>query len=1275
MTKTVELVFKIVDQAQATLKQIQAELRGVDSTAKTVDRDYSKNAVAGLKKWQTALDQTKEKYKDLEAAAQSLSDISGKIFMAGAAALAAAFFPIKEAATFERSMSHVKAIMADVSDNEFKRMTELALELGRTTRYTASEAADAFVLLAQAGFTATEAMQALPGVLELAQAGSLELAQAADIAVGVLTGMGLKVAELGRVNDVLAVAAAKSNASVAQLGEAMQVAGPAAKGSGVAMEEVVAVLEALHNAGIKGSEAGNNVKRMLIALQDPSKEAAETLERLNIQVRDQDGNFRGLIPVIEDLGAAQLNLSDASSLFGLYTAAASVAVAGQASKLQMLKGQLIDSRGAAAQMAIVMEKNLKGALIELEGAVESLFMAMAIPLLSALADVALMITRVVQTAANLVAELGPVGPLLLGLVGGFGLFAVTAGGLGFILAKLMEGFVAWKTAAAVVGPVLMTVRAAVVATASSMLSWSGVISLVTGAVTALRLAFLAHPILLIATVLAGVVVWLSRTSSSWMEMVSAAQEARAQADGAVKTFGELEARLKGLTEGSEEFKQTSLAMKDGLLQTAKSNAALAVEARNAAASINEETGAVTDGGEALRNFKTEAARQQLKAMGQEIDAQAAKFEQLAKPSWLRVGGEAIKRFFLSWLPGIGTTTEHIKELNDTAEAANKEMQGFAKAQVAAFIELGRIDPSMSMKEFRTALGDLGGVAPEMQQAFVTAFAQIKIAAESSAQAGTEATKKSTAEQRVLLQRRVTEERAGLESLIDVYNRAAEASRADPASVELVRQRTQAYKDLQPAIASYMEALTKQTANEVVLAKRASEEKKSAVQIEVDFSLLTKEQGNLQMLALTLAASEEELAIKKRVADEVASVIGKESQQYQQVAAAVSVAAQKAADDRKQYAEYAEMMERQALVKFSEEVKKTYEQFYNNVKSAYDKALGEVKKYEDAVLETERKIADSKQQTSDTIRELGRKTLSDEEAWNDRRKEAAEKLAKAQSDFAALGAQATKEEFAGVLASLQEAQSLFVGLAQTVQKEVTDAAGGTKRETAKSIEDTTAVAKSGVAAVGELRERVLEQQRDAAKSGLQIATKQAEDLKAVLDKVAEKREVEIKVTDKGTVQQLQDELKAMIDSVPKEIRVKVTTFGEQSKAAGGLIYKASGGKLPGYGGGDRVRAVLEAGEFVVRKEAVRKYGVPVLNALNMMRLGLADSLHAQLGGVVLPKLEGPRIGYQTGGLVEGLKNMGRVELAVGGQAFPVIARQDVIAELKEALQREHLLRSS
>jgi len=186
---------------------------------------------------------------------------------------------IMTAANFQSGMNKVKAI-SGATGKDFEALEEQAKDLGATTKFSASEAADGMSFLAMAGFETNEIISAMPGMLDMAAASGLELADAADIASNIMSGFNMEASEAGRVADFLAKTAASANTDVHQLGSAMSYAAPLASELGISAEETAAAIGFMSDAGIQGTRAGTALRGGLTRLVKPSKEAQGVMNRL-----------------------------------------------------------------------------------------------------------------------------------------------------------------------------------------------------------------------------------------------------------------------------------------------------------------------------------------------------------------------------------------------------------------------------------------------------------------------------------------------------------------------------------------------------------------------------------------------------------------------------------------------------------------------------------------------------------------------------------------------------------------------------------------------------------------------------------------------------------------------------------------------------------------------------------------------------------------------------------------------------------------------------------
>ncbi|WP_017602212.1 phage tail tape measure protein [Nocardiopsis lucentensis] len=278
---------------------------------------------------------------------------------------------------FEAAMNGVRAVTG-ATGSDFADLEAQAKDLGSTTQFSATEAGQAMEFLGMAGFSTTQIMESLPATLDLAAAGSIDLARAADIASNVLTGFGLAAEDMGQVSDVMAEAAASSNTNILQLGNAFEQVGPIANSAGLSFEETTAALGLLANAGLQGEKGGTALRGALASLTAASDPAQAELDRLGITATKADGTMRPLVDIVRDFENAQLDMGTAVKIFGREAAPGFLAILDQGSDaLVEMTGNLGDAEGAAKEMADIRMEGLQGALKSAQSAVEGFFIAFA----------------------------------------------------------------------------------------------------------------------------------------------------------------------------------------------------------------------------------------------------------------------------------------------------------------------------------------------------------------------------------------------------------------------------------------------------------------------------------------------------------------------------------------------------------------------------------------------------------------------------------------------------------------------------------------------------------------------------------------------------------------------------------------------------------------------------------------------------------------------------------------------------------------------------------
>ncbi len=354
------------------------------------------------------------------------------------------------AAEFDDSMRQVQAT-SGATGAEFGALREQARQLGADTAFSATEAAEGMNYLAAAGFDANQVMAAMPGMLSLASAGSVELGEAASIASSILNGFGLEAEEAGRVADVLAKSAAATNAGVTDMGEAMSYVAPVAKSTGLSLEEVAAAVGVLSNAGIQGSMAGTSLRGIISGLLTPTDKAADVLDRLGITVKDSAGEMLPLNEIIAQFEKSGLTAADALTIFGDRAGPGMLALVQQGSSgLVDLTAELKNSEGAATAMANTMESGPGGAFRTLEGSMEDLAITFGdalipaiLPFIDLLKDLANWLSSldkntltIIVTVAAFAAAVGPVLIVLGMLISSIGTIMTILPALGGALTLL-----------------------------------------------------------------------------------------------------------------------------------------------------------------------------------------------------------------------------------------------------------------------------------------------------------------------------------------------------------------------------------------------------------------------------------------------------------------------------------------------------------------------------------------------------------------------------------------------------------------------------------------------------------------------------------------------------------------------------------------------------------------------------------------------------------------------------------------------------------------------
>lgn len=312
--------------------------------------------------------------------------VAGKLRGGGAVALGAATAAgygagrfLAPAVSFDREVARVGALTRlDKSDPQFTALREQAKKLGAETQFTSRDAASGQAFLAMAGFTPQSIQAALPGVLNMALAGGMDLGETADIGSNILSQFHLDPKEMDRVSDVLTAAFTRTNTDLSSIGEAMKYAGTGMAGLGVSVEQTTAMIGVMANVGLRGSIAGTGLQTTFSRLAAPTDKAASALKELGVSVADSTGKMKPAEVVLADIYKAVRKYGDVDQLsFFKDIAGEEAAKSFQAlvqsagsGELQKLIGELKKAQGEAATVAKKMADNLDGDLKNLDSAWE-----------------------------------------------------------------------------------------------------------------------------------------------------------------------------------------------------------------------------------------------------------------------------------------------------------------------------------------------------------------------------------------------------------------------------------------------------------------------------------------------------------------------------------------------------------------------------------------------------------------------------------------------------------------------------------------------------------------------------------------------------------------------------------------------------------------------------------------------------------------------------------------------------------------------------------------
>lgn len=361
---------------------------------------------------------------------------------------------IKVGNEFQAQMSRVQAI-AGATGGELDKMKAQAIELGAKTAFSAKEAAQGMENLASAGFQVNEIMDAMPGVLDLAAVSGGDVAASSEAMASSLRAFGLEAGQAGHVADVFARAAADTNAETVDMAEAMKYVAPVAHSMGLSLEETAASIGIMADAGIKGSQAGTTLRGALSRIAKPTKAMVKSMDQLGVSFYDANGKMIPLREQIAQLKTATAGLTQEERNRHLVTLYGQNSLSGMLAlldagpeKLDKMTNALINSDGAAREMAETMQDNLASKIEQMGGAFESAAIVIQQILEPALTKVVGGITKLIEAFLNM----SPVGQKMVVIFAGM---VAALGPLLLIAGTVMTTMVKLRIAMQFLGPAFM----------------------------------------------------------------------------------------------------------------------------------------------------------------------------------------------------------------------------------------------------------------------------------------------------------------------------------------------------------------------------------------------------------------------------------------------------------------------------------------------------------------------------------------------------------------------------------------------------------------------------------------------------------------------------------------------------------------------------------------------------------------------------------------------------------------------------------------------------
>lgn len=394
------------------------------------------NASKNVSSLGTKLQKTSQKLKTMGT---NMTNVGKQAAIKFAIAGAAIGGMISVFAGYEKQMSKVKAI-SGATEKEFSLLKNTARGLGATTKFSAKQAGEGMEFLALAGYNTNQTIAAMPGLLNLAAAGQLDLGKASDLVTDILSQYGLQAEYATNASDLFAKVQATANTNVELLGSAILAVGGTAKNAGVSLEETASIIGLLADQGLKGSAAGTAMNRMIL---DMVKKSGQ-LKKMGIDVYDLNGEFRSMADIVGDVEkaiagkTAQEAMAIKMQVTGIFgQQSLNRLLQAGSNRMREFTAASSDNTGVAKKMADTMEDNLVGSITKLKSALQEAMIAISEQIMP-------VIKLLVSTVQGLTDKFNNLSPGVKKFIGYAALVATAITGITAVVLLLIGSFMKLK---------------------------------------------------------------------------------------------------------------------------------------------------------------------------------------------------------------------------------------------------------------------------------------------------------------------------------------------------------------------------------------------------------------------------------------------------------------------------------------------------------------------------------------------------------------------------------------------------------------------------------------------------------------------------------------------------------------------------------------------------------------------------------------------------------------------------------------------------------------